>query len=76
MLIASVFTTALRIGVNGLQTWKVIQTILNKQRRTADKGLTSSFSVGQGLTISYRKNQNVMKLYTGLRTWTEFSERP
>jgi hypothetical protein len=33
---------------NGLQIWKVAANILNKQSRTADKGWSSSFRVGQG----------------------------
>jgi hypothetical protein len=35
-------------GGNGLQIWSVAANILNKQSRTADKGWSSSLSVGRG----------------------------
>jgi hypothetical protein len=35
--------------------WKVVANILNKQSRSTEKGLTSSFAVGRGLTTSHRK---------------------
>jgi hypothetical protein len=54
----------------------VIANMLNKQSRTADRVLSSTLAVGQGLTTPYRKNQHVMKLFTGLRTLTDSLEPP
>jgi hypothetical protein len=41
---------------NGLQMWKVASNILNKQSRTANKGWSSSFGVGELLTTHHRIN--------------------
>jgi hypothetical protein len=35
-------------GGDGLHTWRVFATILNKHSRTADKGWPSSLGVGRG----------------------------
>jgi hypothetical protein len=39
-------------GGDGLQIWRVAANILNKQSRTADKGLSSSLGVGRGANNS------------------------
>jgi hypothetical protein len=35
-------------GEDGLQIWRVVANILNKQSRTADKGCSPRFGVGRG----------------------------
>jgi hypothetical protein len=42
-------------GGDDLQLWREAANILNKQSRTADKGWSSSFGLGVGLTIPHRK---------------------
>jgi hypothetical protein len=42
-------------GGDGLQIWKVAANILNKKSRTADKGWSSSWGLGVGLTTPRRK---------------------
>jgi hypothetical protein len=37
---------------DGLQIWRVVANILNKQSRTADKGWSSSLGVGRGVNNS------------------------
>jgi hypothetical protein len=39
-------------GGEGLQIWRVVANILNKQSRTADKGWPSSLEVGPGANNS------------------------
>jgi hypothetical protein len=50
---------------DGLQIWRVAANILNKQSRTADKGLSTSLEVGRGANNSspYKINllQNVAR---------------
>jgi len=48
-------------GGNGLQIWRGAENITNNQSRTADKGLTSSFAVGRGLTTSRRKKKSLLR---------------
>jgi hypothetical protein len=43
-------------GGYGLQMWRMAANVLNKQSRTADKGWSSAWELGEGLTI-YRKKQ-------------------
>jgi hypothetical protein len=52
-------------GGDGLQIRRVAANILNKQSRTADKGLNV------GLTTPHRKNELVTKCHKGPRTWTD-----
>jgi hypothetical protein len=42
-------------GGESHQIWRVAANTLNKQSRTADRGLYSSFGVGRGLATSHRK---------------------
>jgi hypothetical protein len=54
-------------GGDGLQMWRVTANMLNKQSRTADRGWSSGFGVGQGgLTTSHCKKR-ITKRYTGPR---------
>jgi hypothetical protein len=43
-------------GKDGLQIWRVAANTLNKQSRTADKGGTSAWGLGVGLSTHRRKN--------------------
>jgi hypothetical protein len=42
-------------GGDGLQIWRVAANILNMQSRTADKGGTSAWGLGVGLTTPHHK---------------------
>jgi hypothetical protein len=46
---------------DGLQIWRVPANVLNKQSRTADKGLYSSLGVRLGANNPYRKNQITLR---------------
>jgi hypothetical protein len=39
-------------GEDGLQIWRVVANVLNKQSRTADTGWSSSLGVGRGANNS------------------------
>jgi hypothetical protein len=63
---------------NGLQIWKATANILNKQSRTADKGWSSSFGLGEVLTTPHRKNLNMLRIIhrglgTGLILWYDLT---
>jgi hypothetical protein len=62
-------------GGEGLQIWRVVANILNKQSRTADKGWPSSLGVGRGITTPHRKKRNTSRNVTHLEpiqnNWTE-----
>jgi hypothetical protein len=51
-------------GVNDLKKRRVAVNILDKQSRTADEWL-HTWVLLEGLPISRRENQSVMKYYTG-----------
>jgi len=42
-------------GGEGLQVWRVVANIFNKQSLTADKRWSSSLGVGRGATTPHRK---------------------
>jgi len=49
--------------------------MLNKQSRIADKGWSSTWHFGWGLTTSHRKKISMWN-YTGPWIWTDSMERP
>jgi hypothetical protein len=58
-------------GGNCLQLWGIAANTLNKQQRTADKGLSSSLKAGlEANNLSRQKNKFVTKIQNGPRTWT------
>jgi hypothetical protein len=51
-------------GGDGLQKWRVVATVLNKQARTVDSGGPSSIGgLGEGLTPPHRKSQTCYELF-------------
>jgi hypothetical protein len=48
-------------GGDGLQIWRIVANILNRQSWTVDKGRSSSLGVGRGATTPRCKNSFVMK---------------
>jgi len=63
-------------GGDGMQIWRVSLNELDKQLRTTDKGWSSNFGVEGGAKTPLRKNQLIMKCYTGPRNWMDTLERP
>jgi hypothetical protein len=62
-------------GGDGLQIWRVVANILNKQSQTADKGWSSSWELGVGIT-PHRKKTSLLKNVTrglalGLIRWKD-----
>jgi hypothetical protein len=53
-------------GGDGLQMWRVVLNILNKQSRTADKGWSPSVGVGRGADYSPWKNRLLRNINTRL----------
>jgi hypothetical protein len=52
---------------DGLQIWRVVANILNKQSRAADRGWSFSLGLGGGLTTPHRKTlYSLRSLYKGL----------
>jgi hypothetical protein len=47
-------------GGNGLQVWRVVENMLSKQPRTADKGWTSSLGTGRGTNNSSLKRTSLL----------------
>jgi hypothetical protein len=63
---------------DGLQVWRVAANVLNKQSRTADKGLSSSLEVDrEDNNSSHSKGNFVTKCYAGPWTLTDsLDKRP
>jgi hypothetical protein len=55
------------IGRYGRQIWRVVTNILNKQSRTADKGLYSISGLARSQQLLNVRKQDVTKCYTGPR---------
>jgi hypothetical protein len=49
-------------GGYGLQIWRVVANILNKQSHTADKGWSSGFWIGRRANISSLKKQTCYEM--------------
>jgi hypothetical protein len=58
-------------GGDGLQIWRVVANMLNKQSRTADKKRPSSLELGVELTTPHHKKLSVIKCYMGPWIWTD-----
>jgi hypothetical protein len=56
-------------GEDDIQIWKAAAKILNEQWRTADKGWSCSFGLGETLTTHLEK-YHVTKHFTKPLTWT------
>jgi hypothetical protein len=55
-------------GEDGLQVWRVVANIINKQSRRADKEWSYRLGVGHRAKTIHRKNNFVMKSYQGPAT--------
>jgi N6-adenosine-specific RNA methylase IME4 len=51
------------VGRDGLQVWRVVANILNKESRTADRGWTSSLGVGHWANNPppHRRSSNLLR---------------
>jgi hypothetical protein len=50
-------------GRDGLQQWRLAANILNKHPRASNKGWSSSWGLGVGLTTTHRKEQACYEMY-------------